>query len=95
MKAEEVRISEWEGYQRKDFKLDGHECILVMPKEVHPGKPWVWRAEFFGAFDYADRALLEKGWHIAYMMISDMYGAQGIHKPYGNVLSVYHRGRRP
>ena len=51
MKAEEVRISEWEGYQRKDFKLDGHECILVMPKEVHPGKPWVWRAEFFGAFD--------------------------------------------
>lgn len=37
MKAEEVRISEWEGYQRKDFKLDGHECILVMPKEVHPG----------------------------------------------------------
>ena len=74
MKAEEVRISEWEGYQRKDFKLDGHECILVMPKEVHPGKPWVWRAEFFGAFDYADRALLEKGWHIAYMMISDMYG---------------------
>ena len=26
------------------------------------------------AFDYADRALLEKGWHIAYMMISDMYG---------------------
>lgn len=48
------RISE------KDFKLDGHECILVMPKEVHPGKPWVWRAEFFGAFDYADRALLEK-----------------------------------
>lgn len=74
MKAEEVRISEWEGYQRKDFKLDGQECILVMPKEVHSGKPWVWRAEFFGAFDYADRALLEKGWHIAYMMISDMYG---------------------
>ena len=74
MKAEEVRISEWEGYQRKDFKLDGHECILGMPKEVHPGKPWVWRAEFIGAFDYADRALLEKGWLIANMMISDMYG---------------------
>lgn len=67
-------ISDWEGYQRKDFKLDGHECILVMPKKEYPGRPWVWRAEFFGAFDYADRALLEQGWHIAYMMISDMYG---------------------
>lgn len=74
MGATEAVITEWEGYQRKDFKLDGHDCILVMPKEVHSGKPWVWRAEFFGAFDYADRALLEKGWHIAYIMISDMYG---------------------
>ncbi len=74
MDALEAVISDWEGYQRKDFKLDGHDCILIMPKEAHPGKPWVWRAEFFGAFDYADRALLEKGWHIAYIMISDMYG---------------------
>ena len=38
MNAEEVKVSEWEGYQRKDFKLDGHECILVIPKEAHPGK---------------------------------------------------------
>lgn len=74
MGVTEAVISDWEGYQRKDFKLDGHECILVMPKEAYPGKPWVWRAEFFGAFDYADRALLEQGWHIAYIMISDMYG---------------------
>lgn len=71
--AEKV-ISDWEGYRREDFKLDGHDCILIVPKKAYPGKPWVWRAEFFGAFDYADRALLEKGWHIAYMMISDMYG---------------------
>lgn len=70
----EMEISQWEGYERRDFKLDGHECILIVPKKAHPGNPWVWRAEFFGAFDYADRALLEKGWHIAYMMISDMYG---------------------
>ena len=74
MGAVETVISDWEGYQRKDFMLDGHDCILVIPKEAYPGKPWVWRAEFFGAFDYADRALLERGWHIAYIGISDMYG---------------------
>lgn len=72
--AVETVISDWEGYQRKDFKLDGHDCILIIPKEAYPGKPWVWRAEFFGAFDYADRALLDRGWHIAYIGISDMYG---------------------
>lgn len=74
MGVTEVVMSDWEGYRRKDFKLDGHDCLLILPKEEAPGRPWVWRAEFFGAFDYADRALLEKGWHIAYMMISDLYG---------------------
>lgn len=66
--------SVWKGYKRKDFKLGNYDCILIMPFEKYPGSPWVWRAEFFGAFDYADRALLEKGWHIAYICISDMYG---------------------
>lgn len=70
----DVCMGVWEGYDRKDFKLDGHDCILIYPKTAYSGNPWVWRAEFFGAFDYADRALLEKGWHIAYIGISDMYG---------------------
>ena len=74
MEISETKISEWEGHRRRDFKLDGYDCILVEPRTVFPGKPWVWRAEFFGAFDYVDRNLLEQGWHIAYIMISDMYG---------------------
>ena len=28
--ASEMEISQWEGYERRDFKLDGHECILIM-----------------------------------------------------------------
>lgn len=74
MKETEVIYSKWNEYDKKEFRLDGYECILVIPKEAYPGKPWVWRAEFFGEFDYADRALLLKGWHIAYIRISDMYG---------------------
>lgn len=71
---EKAICSDWNGYQRRDFRLDGRDCIVVEPKVPYPGKPWVWRAEFFGAFDYADKALLEKGWHVAYIMVSDMYG---------------------
>lgn len=71
---EEEQMSEWNGYTRRDFFVKGREALVVLPKEPAPEKPWIWRAEFFGAFDYADRALLEKGWHIAYYRISHMYG---------------------
>lgn len=71
---ENLHTSSWEGYQRTDFLLDERQGLLVHPQTPLPGCPWVWRAEFFGAFDYADRALLKKGWHIAYYRISNMYG---------------------
>jgi hypothetical protein len=69
-----MKKSDWNGYLRVDFIIDEHECILVCPKENYIGNPWVWRAEFFGAFDSADIFLLNKGWHIAYYSISNMYG---------------------
>ncbi len=55
-------------------KYKGYEIIIQKPDRAACKKPWVWRAEFLGAFDYADRALLEQGWHVATYRISDMYG---------------------
>ncbi len=59
---------------RIDFEYQNRACILVKPENPAKGNPWVWRAEFFGAFDTADRELLSRGWHIAYICLSDMYG---------------------
>ena len=56
------------------YIFDGHEATVIVPEKVAEGRPWVWRAEFLGDFDYVNRALLEKGWHIAYYKISDMFG---------------------
>lgn len=67
-------VSDWNGYKKITFSVDGRESFIVCPENPIPGNPWVWRTEFFGAFDYADRALLEKGWHLAYHCVSDMYG---------------------
>jgi pimeloyl-ACP methyl ester carboxylesterase len=39
-----------------------------------PGLPWVWRAEFLGAFDEADQAMLDAGWHLVYVEVPDRYG---------------------
>ncbi|SDD56378.1 Lysophospholipase L1 [Paenibacillus sp. UNCCL117] len=70
----DLKTSDWNGYRRYDFYVGGREAIVVEPKRPASGKPWIWRAEFFDAFAYADRALLEQGWHIAYCRLSHMYG---------------------
>lgn len=69
-----MNVSSWNTYERHDFRFDGRDVIIVTPRTSAVNNPWVWRAEFFGAFDYADRALLERGWHIAYYRVSNMYG---------------------
>ena len=38
------------------------------------GKPWVWRARFFGHQPQADLALLARGFHLAYMDVVEMFG---------------------
>jgi pimeloyl-ACP methyl ester carboxylesterase len=65
----------WHGYDQLNFKVDGRDCLLVVPKEVAAGRPWIWRTEFFGHEPQADLALLKHGWHVAYMNVQNMYGA--------------------
>jgi hypothetical protein len=69
-----MRITEWNGYDRIEFELDGKEGLVVLPHTFAQGRPWVWRAEFFGDFDHADMALLEQGYARAYYRQNDMYG---------------------
>ena len=66
--------TEWRTYERTDGTFNGRNYILVKPKKNAAGNPWVWRAEFFSAFDSVDMDLLSKGWHIAYYDVSNMYG---------------------
>ncbi len=67
--------SRWEGFVRHDFHVDGANAIVVEPKQPLPGRPWVWRGEFFGAFPNADIELLRRGWHLAYVGVSDQFGS--------------------
>lgn len=69
-----VEVSNYHGYKRYDFNINGRECILIEPKTPKGGGEWIWRTEFFGEFDYADRALLEQGYYVGYCRLSDMYG---------------------
>ncbi|MBN2310360.1 MAG: prolyl oligopeptidase family serine peptidase [Candidatus Hydrogenedentes bacterium] len=66
--------SDWYGYARFEFELDGRQCYVVAPKEAAPGRPWIWRARFFGHRPEVDIALLEKGFHVAYMDVANLFG---------------------
>jgi len=69
------RTSQWNGYTRYDFKVDGKPVLVVAPKTAAPGRPWVWHGEFFGHKPAPDIALLGKGFHIVYMGVPNMLGA--------------------
>ena len=72
-----ITETEWHGYKRLDFVVAGRPALLVVPAKAAPGKPWVWRAEWFGDphAPQVDLALLARGWHVAYMNATDLYGA--------------------
>lgn len=62
------------GYDLVNFELNTVACKLVRPKKITPGKPWVLRARFWGHEPQTDIALLERGFHIAYCDVADLFG---------------------
>jgi pimeloyl-ACP methyl ester carboxylesterase/lysophospholipase L1-like esterase len=69
------RRSTWNGYTRHDFKVDGRACIVVLPRAVAAGRPWVWRARFFGHQPQVDLALLARGYHVVYCDVAELFGS--------------------
>ncbi len=68
-------VSDWNGFVKHDFEVDGKPVLVVSPKTAAPGRPWVWHGEFFGHKPDPDIALLHKGFHIVYMSVPNMLGS--------------------
>lgn len=67
-------VSDWNGYVKRDFYVNGRVGTYIEPKAPAKGKPWVWRAEFFYAFNTADVELLKRGWGLCYYRVCNLYG---------------------
>ena len=67
--------TKWSGFAKHDFKVGDLDATVVVPDKPLPGRPWVWRGEFFGAFADADVALVKAGWHLAYLKVPDLFGS--------------------
>ena len=71
---EEKSMSSFYGYSCADFTYMNRHCKVVSPKKVANGQPWVWRARFWGHEPQTDIALLERGFHIVYIDVAELYG---------------------
>lgn len=68
------KVSDWHSFARHDFKLGDRACIIVAPASPADGKPWIWRARFFGHEPQADIEMLRRGYHIAYCEVGNLFG---------------------
>lgn len=69
-----MQSSIWNEYERLDFEVENRPSLLVLPKTAASGNPWIWRTEFFDAWPAVDIALLDRGFHVAYMNMKNQYG---------------------
>jgi lysophospholipase L1-like esterase len=74
MTSTEMKISSFYGYDCADFIFDSADCKIVKPKWTAIGRPWVWRARFWGHEPQTDIALLERGYHIVYCDVAELFG---------------------
>lgn len=68
------RKSDYHGYERYDFVVDQCDAIVVVSPRAAAGNPWIWRAEFFDHRPETDLALLSRGFHLAYIQVSNTFG---------------------
>jgi lysophospholipase L1-like esterase/pimeloyl-ACP methyl ester carboxylesterase len=70
----EKNITGFYGFECANFKFNGRDCKVVKPKVVAKGRPWVWRARFWGHEPQADISLLERGFHVVYCDVAELFG---------------------
>jgi dienelactone hydrolase len=79
-----LKYCNWNGFKIYKFVNGDANCIVVKPKKVATGKPWIWRARFFGHEPQTDIALLNKGFHVAYCDVANLLGAPKAIKRWDN-----------
>ena len=63
-------------YTLEDFTFQGHKAKIVFPKVKNTDGLWIWRARFWGAEPQVDKALLDQGFHLAYVDVAGLFGNQ-------------------
>jgi hypothetical protein len=75
------------------FAIDGKPVTLKVPDQPAPGKPWLWVGEFGGHLKTLEDGLVEKGWHVAYVNLSNQFGSPGAMAVWEKLYTELHEKR--
>jgi hypothetical protein len=67
--------SKWKTFTKQSFRLELRNAFVVVPQTPATGKPWIWRTSFPNYHPEVDIELLKQGFHIAYLDVVAMLGA--------------------
>jgi lysophospholipase L1-like esterase/pimeloyl-ACP methyl ester carboxylesterase len=62
------------GFECRDIVFEGKNAKVVKPKKTLQGCPWLWRARFWGHEPQTEIALLERGFHLVYCDVAELFG---------------------
>ncbi len=72
--AQDIRTSDWKGFEKIEFDFEGRNARLIKPHTAAEQHPWIWRAHFPDWHTDMDSILLSRGFHVAYVNTSNLYG---------------------
>lgn len=77
----------------ESITLAGRTLRLKVPAEPAPGKPWLWVGEFAGHLGSLEDGLVARGWHVAWVDVSNQFGSPGAMAVWEKVYEELH-GKR-
>lgn len=63
-------------YRIEELSFKEHSAKIVFPNIRNEKGHWIWRARFWGHEPQVDKALLERGFHLVYVDVADLFGNQ-------------------
>lgn len=85
------KISSFYGYRCADFRFNGREAKVVAPAFAAAGHPWIWRARFWGHEPQTDIALLERGYHVVYCDVAELFGNKEAIRLWNEYYALLHK----
>ncbi|MBR5313876.1 MAG: alpha/beta hydrolase [Clostridia bacterium] len=63
----EYITSEWNGFEMRQFELDGRITKVICPKEPREDKKWLLKTEYLDFFPAFEIEMLSRGYYVAYI----------------------------
>ena len=60
-------VCELDGFECHEFKFEGRDAKVVLPKTPDKDGRWLLKTEYFGAFPAFQNEMLSRGYHVAYI----------------------------